>query len=79
MTQATTEGAAGDEGDLTTAQAAEMLGITRRYLYELIAAGEISTIRLPLGEIRPDHRIERAEIKRFRDRNRQRAGAPAST
>jgi excisionase family DNA binding protein len=75
MTQATTKDAGGDEGDLTTAQAAEMLGISRRYLYELIAAGEIATIRLPLG---PEHRIERAEIKRFRDRNRQRAGAPAT-
>lgn len=73
MTQATTESAAEDEdGLLTTAQAAKKLGISRRYLYELMAAGEIETIRLPLG---PEHRIEPAEIQRFKDRNRQRATA----
>lgn len=71
MTQATTEGAAeGEDNLLTTAQAAEKLGITRRYLYELMAAGEIETIRLPLGR---EHRVEPAEIQRFKDRNRQRA------
>jgi len=80
MTQATTEGAAQDEGDwLTTAQAAKKIGISRRYLYELIGAGEIETIRLPSGGSRPEHRIEPAEIERFRDRNRQRAGIPATT
>lgn len=78
MTQATTEGATGGDGDLTTQEAADMLGVTRRYLYELIAAGEIETIRLPLGGDRPEHRIERSEIKRFRDRNRQRAGVPTA-
>lgn len=73
MTQATTEDTAKD-GDnlLTTAQAAAKLGITRHYLYSLMAAGEIATIRLPLGR---EHRIEPAEIERFKDRNRQRATA----
>lgn len=72
MTQATTEGTAEDDDLLTTAQAAKKLGISRRYLYELITAGEIEAIRLPLG---PERRIEPAELQRFKDRNRQRASA----
>lgn len=73
MTQATPESAAeGSDNLLTTAQAAKKLGVTRRYLYELMAAGEIETIRLPHGT---RHRIEPAEIERFKDRNRQRASA----
>jgi excisionase family DNA binding protein len=73
MTQATPESAAADDDNwLTTAQAAKKMGITRRYLYELMAAGEIETIRLPLGR---EHRVDPEEIQRFKDRNRQRATA----
>jgi excisionase family DNA binding protein len=74
MTQATTEGApADDEEDLlNTAQVAKKLNITRRYLYELIASGEIETIR-----VGTEHRIEPAELRRYLGRNRQRAGIRA--
>lgn len=73
MTQTTQE-----DGDdlLGTVRAAQKLGISRRKLMELIAAGEIETIRLPSrnGGVN-EHRIEPAEIERFKDRYRQRATA----
>ena len=52
------------------------LGISRRKLMELIAAREIETIRLPSrnGGLN-EHRIEPAELERFKDRYRQPAGA----
>ncbi len=71
MTQATTGGATEDDEDLlNTAQVTKKLNISRRYLYELIAAGEIETIR-----VGTEHRIEPAELRRYLDRNRQRATA----
>jgi len=70
MTQAT------DDDLLTTRQAAARLGISRRHLYNLINAGEIETIRIPSRNGNEgEHRIELAEIERFKDRNRQRATA----
>jgi len=73
MTQATE---AADEDMLNTIQAAKRLGISRRMLYELIAAREIETIRIPSSRTpgrQGEHRIEPAEIERFKKRNRQRA------
>jgi len=66
-----------DDALLTTLEAASKLRISRRKLMEFIASGEIATIRIPSknGVSRGDHRIEPAEIKRFIDRNRQRASA----
>ena len=57
---------------LSVVQAAEVLGITRRYMYELISAGEITTIRLPSRNGNTgEHRIERAELDSFIERHRQ--------
>jgi len=57
---------------LTVIQAADVLGISRRQLYNLINAGEITTIRIPsrtgnTGE----HRIEPQVIEDFKNRHRQ--------
>ena len=61
---------------LTTAQAAKKLGISRRYLYSLIARGLLTTIRLPSeGDSKPEHRVEPAEIERFKAEYRQPAAA----
>lgn len=62
-----------DDDLLTTAQAAKKLGISRRYLYELISNGLLATIRLPSGGSRPEHRVEPAEIERFKAEHRQAA------
>lgn len=70
MTQATED----EDALLGTVRAAARLGISRRKLMELIAAGEIATIRLPSknGGLN-EHRIEPAEIERFKDRYRSAA------
>lgn len=61
---------------LTTKEAAARLGISRRQLYNLMAAGEITTIRLPSREGQGgEHRIEPSVIEDFKDRHR----VPAST
>jgi hypothetical protein len=74
MTQAPIED--DDDGMLGTVRAAKRLGISRRKLMELIASGEIVTIRIPRRNGNPgDHRIELAEIERFKDRYRQSASA----
>jgi excisionase family DNA binding protein len=71
MTQATT-----DDDLLNTKEAADKLGISRRHLYNLIYAGQIETIRIPsVNGNDGEHRIEPAEIERFKDRHRQRATA----
>jgi len=63
---------------LTTAEAARKLGVTRRYLYNLINRGLIATIRLPSeGGSKPEHRVEPEEIERFKAEHRQ-AAASAS-
>lgn len=68
-----------DEPLLTTKQAAARLGISRPTLMRLIYAGQLPSIRIPSVNprtrdgSRPEHRIEPAEIERFKDRNRQRA------
>jgi hypothetical protein len=61
---------------LKVVQAATQLGLSRRKLMELIAAREIETIRIPSknGGVR-EHRIEPAELQRFKDRYRQPASA----
>jgi len=61
---------------LRVVQAAAQLGISRRKLMELIASRDIATIRIPSknGGVR-EHRIEPAEIERFKDRYRQSASA----
>ena len=67
-----------DEPMLTTLEAAVQLNISRRMVYELISQGAIETIRIPSSRTpgRPgEHRIEAAEIQRFKDRNRQRGAA----
>ena len=61
-----------DELAVSTKRAAFLLGITRRYLYDLISAGEITTVRLPSKGGQGEHRIEITEIKAFLARNRQR-------
>ena len=77
MTQAPTDDALpADDALLTTKQAAARLGISRRHLYNLIYAREIETIRIPSTKGNTgEHRIEPAEIKRFKDRYRQPAQA----
>jgi excisionase family DNA binding protein len=51
---------------LTVTQAAEQLGISRRYLYHLIYAGELTTIRLPSKTgAEGEHRIEQATVDDF--------------
>ncbi len=60
---------------LTTAQAAKKLGVSRRYLYDLISTGEITTIRLPSGGSKPEHRVEPEEIERFKAEHRQTASS----
>lgn len=73
MTQASEED---EDGLLGTVRAAKRLGISRRKLMELIAAREIETIRIPRRNGSPgDHRIEPAELERFKDRCRQPASA----
>ena len=71
-----------DDGDLlTTAEAAKKLGISRRYLYYLIQRGDIGTIRLPGARgsgSKPEHRVEPAEIERFKAEHRQAATSSAS-
>lgn len=76
-----------DDALLTTRQAAAKLNISLSTLMRLIYAGELETIRMPPVNLdarkggrprngsRPEHRIEPAEIERFKDRNRQRVGA----
>lgn len=77
MTQAPPDG----DAMLTTTEAAAKLGVSRSTLMRLIYAGELETIRIPpvnpssTDGSRPEHRIEPAEIQRFKDRNRQRATA----
>lgn len=69
MTQATT-----DEALLTTQQAADRLGISRRMLYELISAGEIATIRIPSSRTPGrdgEHRIEPSALAAFIERQRR--------
>ncbi|HEY5397844.1 MAG TPA: hypothetical protein VIL16_20850 [Trebonia sp.] len=74
MTQATTD--EDDDGLLGTVRAAKRLGVSRRKFMELIAAREIATIRIPRRNGTPgDHRIEPAELERFKDRYRQSASA----
>jgi excisionase family DNA binding protein len=59
---------------LTTTQAAQRLGVSRRYFYYLIQRGLITTIRLPsMGGSKPEHRVEPSEIERFKDENRRAA------
>ena len=64
-----------DDNDLlTTAPAAKRLGISRRYLYYMIQRGLITTIRLPGARgdgSNPEHRVEPAEIERFKAEHRQ--------
>lgn len=61
-----------DELAVTTKRAAHLLGISRRNLYNLIYAGEITTVKIPSSTGRPnEHRIEISEIRAFLDRNRQ--------
>lgn len=70
-----------DEPMLNTAQAAAKLGVSLSTLMRLIYAGELETIRIPpvnpqtRDGSKAQHRIEPAEIQRFKDRNRQRATA----
>lgn len=52
--------------------AAELLGLSRSQVYELIASGELTTVRIGRGN-RPAHRIETAEISAFIERNRRNA------
>jgi excisionase family DNA binding protein len=61
---------------LSIAQAAEVLGVTRRYMYDLVYAGEVATVRLPSSKSGKDgaHRIERAELDGFIEKHRQRHG-----
>lgn len=71
MTQAPPD----DDALLNCRQAAAKLGISRRMLYELIYQGKIATIRIPSSRTPGkdgEHRIEPAELERFKDRNRQR-------
>lgn len=77
MTQAPTNDALpADDALLTTKQAAVRLGISRRHLYNLIYAREIETIRIPSTKgNQGEHRIEPAELERFKDRYRQPATA----
>lgn len=56
---------------LNTTEAAGRLGVSRRYLYDLINSGEIATVRLPSGGTKPEHRIEESEIEAFIERHRQ--------
>ena len=53
-----------------------LLGLSRRKLMELIASGDIATVRIPSknGGVR-EHRIEPEEIERFKDLYRQRGAA----
>lgn len=75
MTEAT-EAKPGDDALLTTQEAAGRLKISRRLLYEYISAGEITTIRLPSRTgAEGEHRIEPAEIERFKQRHTQAATA----
>jgi excisionase family DNA binding protein len=56
-----------------TTRAAEMLGISRRMLYELIYSGEIPTTQVPSHRSgTPNkHLIEVSELKAFLARHRQ--------
>lgn len=58
--------------------AADMLGLSRSQVYELIAAGELSSVRIGRGN-RPAHRIEIAEISAFIERNRRNASNPETS
>lgn len=57
---------------VNTKKAAAMLGVSRRYLYELIASGEITTSQLPSTRSgKPyQHQIEVSELKAFLRRHR---------
>lgn len=56
---------------VNSSTAAKMLGISRRYLYELIYAGEIKTAKLPSTKGKPNqHRIEISELRAFLARHR---------
>jgi excisionase family DNA binding protein len=72
MTQAPEDG----DGMLKVTQACRKLGLSRRKLMELIASGDIATVRIPSknGGVR-EHRIEPEEIERFKDLYRQRGAA----
>lgn len=73
MTQAPPD----NQGLLRVVQAAAKLGVSRRKFMELIYTGQIETIRIPSKTSgKPyEHRIEPAEIERFKDRHRQPATA----
>jgi len=54
-----------------TTRAAELIGISRRRLYDLIAAGDITATRLPTDGGQGEYRIEISELRGFLARNRQ--------
>lgn len=60
---------------LRPVDAAIALAVSRSRIYELIASGAIATVRTGTGS-RAGHRIERAELERYIER--ERATAPAS-
>lgn len=75
MTEApveTAESQADDVMAVGTAEAARLIGVSRRYLMYLIASGEIKTSRLPsLRTGKPsEHRIEPSELQAFLKRTR---------
>jgi excisionase family DNA binding protein len=55
---------------LTVPEAAERLGVQRRKIYELMASGDLASVKLPPGTPQSGRRIEEAEISAFIDRNR---------
>ena len=52
--------------DLSPAQVAEQMGLSRSVVYRMIDAGEIAAYKIPGGRLR----VEPSELQAFRERNR---------
>lgn len=56
---------------LTVAEVAERLDVRIRKVYELIATGELASVKLPPGTKQAARRIEESEFVAFVERNRE--------
>lgn len=55
---------------LTVDEVAERLGVRKRKVYELMASGELASVKLPPGTLQAARRIEESEYIAFIERNR---------